>query len=129
MSALRGAGGGEPRRLRFEWDYVLILEWADDEPDDLPDVEEVLPADLVARIRRWGEEMDGAYGELFLDDPPPVAPELATRLEAESGGFCQEIRELGFEFDRERPGWPFGVRGRPRWLFRMRSGRAAGEQA
>jgi len=107
MNALRRAGGDEPRRLRFMWDYVLILEWAEEEPDDLPEVEELLPADLVARIRTWGEEMNGTYGELFLDVPPPVEPELATRLEAENRGFRQEIRGLGFEFDREADRWPF----------------------
>lgn len=103
------------------WDYVVLLDWsADVEGDDLPAVEELLPADLVARIRTWGEEMEGAYGEYYLDDPPPVAPELAKRLKAEYRGFRQEMRGLGFELLRESPGWPFGVWERPTWLFRAR---------
>lgn len=73
--------------------------------------------------------MEGAYGEYFSEKPPPVAPELAKQLEAEYRGFRQEIRGLGFELIRERPGWPFGVGERPAWMFRARPGRAAGELA
>lgn len=110
-----------PRRIRFMWDYVVLLDWsAETEGDDLPYVEDLLPADLAARIRTWGEEMEGAYGEAYLEDPPPVAPELATRLKAEYRGFRQELRALGFALVRESPGWPFGVWERPEWMFRVR---------
>ena len=110
MDALRRVEADEPRRIRLMWDYALIFEWADVEPDDLPDLEEVLPIDLISRIHAWGEEMEGAYGELYLEDPPPVASELAARLEAEYRGFRHEIRGLGFELDREADRWPFDVR-------------------
>ena len=109
MNALRRVEGDEPRRIRLMWDYVLIFEWADVEPDDLPDLEEGLPIDLISRIHAWGEEMEGAYGELYLEDPPPVASELAARLESEYRGFRREIRGLGFELDREADRWPFDV--------------------
>jgi hypothetical protein len=111
----RGTGMSRRRRIRFMWDYSILLDWSVDEDEDLPGLDEVLPADLLARIGTWGEEMEGAYGEYYLDDPPPVAPELAKRLRSEYRGLRQEIRELGFELVRERPGWPFGVRERPRW--------------
>ena len=121
MNSPRRPGGDEPHRLRFMWDYAVLLGWsADTEGDDLPDVEELLPADLVARIHAWGDEMEGAYGEYYLEDPPPVSPELAKRLKAEYRGLRQDLRGLGFELVRERPGWPFGVRERPTWLFRAR---------
>ncbi|MGP9536750.1 hypothetical protein ACT3SP_01990 [Brachybacterium sp. AOP43-C2-M15] len=54
--------------------------------------------------------MEGTYGEYHLEDPPPVAPELAERLEAECRGFRQEIRGPGFELVPEGAPWPFGVR-------------------
>lgn len=109
MNALRQVEGDEPHRIRLMWDYALIFEWADVEPGDLPDLEEVLPIDLISRIHAWGEEMEGAYGELYLEDPPPVASELAARLESEYCGFRREIRGLGFELDREADRWPFDV--------------------
>ena len=50
MNALRRAEGDAPRRLRFVWDYSVLLDWsADTEGDDLPDVEELLPADLARK--------------------------------------------------------------------------------
>ena len=110
MNALRRVGRDEPRRLRFMWDYLVLLDWSvDTEGFDLPDVEGLLPAALVARIHAWGEEMEGAYGQQFLEDPPPVAPELATKLEAEYCGIRQEIRGLGFELEAEESHWPFDV--------------------
>lgn len=114
MNALRRAEGEAARRLRFTGDYSVLRDWsADTEGDDLPGVEELLPADLVARIHAWGDEMEGAYGQYVLEKPPPVAPELAEQLEAEYRGLRQEIRGLGFELVREGPGWPFGVWERP----------------
>jgi hypothetical protein len=94
------------------WDYLVLLDWsADTEGDDLPAIEELLPADLVERIEAWGEKMEGAYGDLHLENPPPVAPTLAKRLEAEYCGFRREIRELGFDLESEESRWPFDVRG------------------
>ncbi len=109
MNAQRRVEADEPHHTRLTWDDALIFEWADVELEDLPDLEEVLPIDLISRIHARGEEMEGAYGELYLEDPPAVASELAARLESEYRGFRREIRGLGFELDREADRWPFDV--------------------
>ncbi|PMC76292.1 hypothetical protein [Brachybacterium sp. UMB0905] len=69
-----------PTGIWWDWDYCVILDWDDAtfEPGptlpDPPPVEDVLPAELRARIHRFGEEMEQHYGDAFCEDhvPPPV---------------------------------------------------------
>jgi len=97
-----GAAVDEKPAVRIDWDYGLILEWASH--DERHDIDRALPADLRERIRAWERGMEDAYGRLHEDDPPPVDPQAAARLEAELTGIQERLRELGY-----------GVEGNGRW--------------
>lgn len=98
-----GAAVDEKPAVRIDWDYGLILEWASD--DVRHDIDRALPADLRVRIRAWERGMEDAYGRLHEDDPPPVDPQAAARLEAELTRIQGRLRELGHEVEGNGCWW------------------------
>lgn len=49
--------------------------------------------------------MEDAYGRLHEDDPPPVDPQAAARLEAELTGIQERLRELGYKVEGNGRWW------------------------
>lgn len=91
-----------PTGIWWDWDYVVILDWDDAtfEPDptlpDPPPVEGVLPAELRARIHRFGEEMERHYGDAFSEDHVPPSPATARRLTGEYRAIGEALGREGF---------------------------------
>lgn len=99
----------ESRGIRFEWDYGLLLDWAEDDAlPDWPDPAEALPAHLYARIRNWASAMNRFYSGMDSDESPPVPPDVDRTLEHEYTNLCNELQKLGYSVVPASDRWPFG---------------------
>ncbi|MFJ2551775.1 hypothetical protein [Microbacterium sp. NPDC087591] len=83
----------------FSWDHAFPLEQYGD--DDEPDIRDVLPAGLVARLTEWGERFDAAWDyEVALFRHRQDREEL----DREFRQLAAELRALGYPFT-ERAWW------------------------